>query len=202
MSSPARSARPRFDSRAQISAQIAPLAQHWTRTALAADGTVPLVADEEPFVSPAASFDLVVSALSLHAVNDLPGALLQIRHVLKPDGLFLGALFGGATLQELRAAFAAGEGDLRGGISPRVAPLADMRDLGALLQRAGLRDAGCRQRSVHGAIREFATLVSDLRALGETNCLAERVRASTLRRMCCRPCRHTTLPITLMLKAA
>jgi SAM-dependent methyltransferase len=166
-----------LSSRAQIFAQIAPLAQHWTRTALAADGTVPLVADEEAVPFPAASFDLVVSALSLHAVNDLPGALLQIRHVLKPDGLFLGALFGGATLQELRAAFAAGESDLRGGISPRVAPLADMRDLGALLQRAGFAMPVADSDLFTVQYREFATLVSDLRALGETNVLAERVRA-------------------------
>ena len=84
-----------------------------------------------------ASLDLVVSALALQAVNDLPGALVQIRRVLKPDGLFLAALFGGDTLTELRQSFAAAESELDGGVSPRVAPFADVREMGALLQRAG-----------------------------------------------------------------
>src|SRR6185437_14872754 len=83
------------------------------------------------------AFDLVVSVLALHAVNDLPGVLRQVRDKLKPDGLFLGALFGGETLRELREAFAAAEIETTGGVTPRVSPFADIRDLGALLQRAG-----------------------------------------------------------------
>ena len=87
--------------------------------------------------SPTATFDLVVSALALQFVNDLPGALVQIRRALKPDGLFLAALLGGETLTELRQSFAAAESEVEGGASPRVAPFADLRELGALLQRAG-----------------------------------------------------------------
>jgi NADH dehydrogenase [ubiquinone] 1 alpha subcomplex assembly factor 5 len=82
------------------------------------------------------SLDLVVSGLSLHLVNDLPGALVQIRRALKPDGLFLAALLGGATLTELRHVLLVAEEELEGGASPRVAPFADLPDLGALLQRA------------------------------------------------------------------
>ena len=79
----------------------------------------------------------MVSALALQFVNDLPGALVQIRRALKPDGLFLAALLGGDTLTELRQAFAAAETEIEGGVSPRVAPFADVREMGALLQRAG-----------------------------------------------------------------
>jgi SAM-dependent methyltransferase len=146
---------------------LAPLAAEWTETA---SGT----ADEEALPFAPESFDLVVSVLSLHAVNDLPGALVQIRRALKPDGLFLAALFGGETLHELRNAFAAGESETIGGVSPRVAPFADVRDLGGLLQRAGfaLPVADVERTTVRYS--SFDKLVSDLRALGETNALAER----------------------------
>jgi len=162
-----------LSTRNEVFAAIAPFAQRWTRTAL---GEGPLTADEETLPFASESFDLVVSALSLHAVNDLPGALVQIRNVLKPDGLFLAALFGGATLSELRTAFALGESEVLGGISPRVAPMADVRELGGLLQRAGFAlPVADSERTVvrYGA---FATLVDDLRALGETNALSDRVR--------------------------
>lgn len=170
-----------LNSRAGTFSQLRPLADRWTRTALAPGGHVELIADEEALPFPEEAFDLAVSALSLHAVNDLPGALLQIRRVLKPDGLFVAALFGGATLHELRDAFASGESETIGGISPRVAPFADVRDLGGLLQRAGfaLPVADCERSIVH--YRQFSTLVADLRALGETNVLAERAK-SLLRR--------------------
>jgi SAM-dependent methyltransferase len=123
-----------------------------------------------------ASFDLVTSMLALHAVNDLPGALVQIRRKLKPDGLFLGALFGGETLHELRDAFATAEIETTGGISPRVAPFADVRDLGGLLQRAGfaLPVADVERTTVN--YRDFSSLLRDLRAQGETNALALRSR--------------------------
>ncbi len=107
-----------------------PARRNWTQTA-------PGTADEEALPFAPETFDLIVSVLSLHAVNDLPGALVQIRRALKPDGLFLAALFGGETLHELREAFAAGESETVGGVSPRVSPFADVRDLGGLLQRAG-----------------------------------------------------------------
>ena len=123
-------------------------------------------------------FDLAVSILSLHGMNDLPGALVQIRRALKPDGLFVAALFGGATLFELRDAFAAGEIETIGGITPRVAPFADVRELGALLQRAGfaLPVADVERTTVR--YRDFATLANDLRLMGETNALAERQNLS------------------------
>lgn len=123
-------------------------------------------------------FDLAVSILSLHGMNDLPGALVQIRRALKPDGLFVAALFGGATLCELRDAFSAGEVETLGGITPRVAPFADVRELGALLQRAGfaLPVADVERTTVH--YHDFATLTNDLRLMGETNALAERQRLS------------------------
>lgn len=125
---------------------------------------------------PAGEYDLVTSTLALHWVNDLPGVLVQIRRALKPDGLFLGALFGGETLRELRAAFASAEIDTAGGVSPRVAPFADVRDLGGLLQRAGfaLPVADVERTTVrYGAL---SRLVADLRAHGQTNALVERSR--------------------------
>lgn len=128
-------------------------------------------------------FDLAVAILSLHGLNDLPGALAQIRRALKPDGLFLGALFGGATLFELREAMAAGEIATIGGITPRVAPMADVRELGALLQRAGFALPVADVERTMVRYRQFATLVNDLRAMGETNVLAgrqPRLRRATL----------------------
>src|SRR5215472_14156291 len=96
-----------------------------------------VVADEERLPFRDATLDLVVSGLALQFINDLPGALVQIRRALKPDGLFLAALIGGDSLTELRQAFAAAEAEIEGGVSPRVAPFIDVRTMGALLQRAG-----------------------------------------------------------------
>src|SRR5215208_6309193 len=105
--------------------------------ALAEGPDFAVVADEEALPFKDASLDLVVSALALQFVNDLPGTLIQIRRALKPDGLLLAALVGGDTLIELRQAFAAAEAEIEDGVSPRVAPFSDVRDMGALLQRAG-----------------------------------------------------------------
>ena len=160
-----------LSSRAEIFEAIKPFAANWVRTSLASGD---IVADEEALPFAEESFDLVVSALSLHAVNDLPGTLTQIRKILKPDGLFLGALFGGDTLRELRAAFAMGESEVLGGISPRVAPMADVRDLGGLLQRAGFALPVADSEKTIVRYGAFTTLVDDLRALGETNALVER----------------------------
>jgi NADH dehydrogenase [ubiquinone] 1 alpha subcomplex assembly factor 5 len=96
-----------------------------------------VVADEEFLPFAPASFDLVASALALHWVNDLPGALLQIRQVLKPDGLFLAAMLGGSSLTELRQCLLQAESEIEGGASPRVSPFVDLRDAAGLLQRAG-----------------------------------------------------------------
>ncbi len=121
-------------------------------------------------------FDLAVSIFSLQAVNDLPGALVQIRRALKPDGLFLGVLLGGATLSELRQSFAAAESETMGGISPRVSPFADVRDLGGLLQRAGFALPVTDMERIAVRYGEFAALVRDLRAHGMTNVMSERRR--------------------------
>lgn len=145
--------------------------------------TLRLVGDEErqPFRSEC--FDLAVSLLSLQTANDLPGALAQIRHVLKPDGLFLGALLGGQTLQELRRAMAQAEAELNGGASPRVAPFADLRDLGQLLQRAGLALPVTDIDRIVVRYDSLFGLMRDLRDLGLTNALADRNRRPPSRRL-------------------
>jgi SAM-dependent methyltransferase len=122
-------------------------------------------------------FDVAVSLFSLQWINDLPGALAQIRKVLKPDGLFVGALLGGGTLGELRAAFAHAESATRGGISPRVSPFADVRDVGGLLQRAGFALPVADVERLTVRYGDFFALARDLRAHGFTNVLAERSRA-------------------------
>jgi SAM-dependent methyltransferase len=152
------------------------------------DPTIGLVEGSEeavPFASE--RFDLVVSLLALQGANDLPGALVQARRVLKPDGLFTACLFGGATLTELRQAFAAAESDIEGGVSPRVAPFADVRDLGGLLQRAGLALPVADIDSLTVRYDTPFGLMADLRAMGLTNNLVDRRRAplkrATLLRM-------------------
>jgi SAM-dependent methyltransferase len=146
-----------------------------------------VVADEEALPFRDGSLDLVVSALALQFVNDLPGALIQVRRALKADGLLLAALLGGDTLTELRQAFAAAEAEVEGGASPHVAPFADVRELGALLQRAGfaLPVTDVDRLTVRYA-SPFA-LMADIRRMGATNALAERrrmpLRRATLLRM-------------------
>ncbi len=147
----------------------------------AAPGWRGVVADEEALPFREGAFDLVVSALALHQVNDLPGALVQIRRVLKPDGLFLACLAGGRTLFELRAAFAAAEAEIEGGASPRIAPFADVRDMGALLQRAGLALPVADVETIRVRYGSFFALLHDMRAMGATNVLHER-RRTPLRR--------------------
>jgi SAM-dependent methyltransferase len=140
-----------------------------------------LVADEEALPFGEAQFDLVVSALSLQQVNDLPGALVQVRRILKPDGLFLACLAGGRTLFELRAALAAAEAEIEGGISPRIAPFADVRDMGGLLQRAGFALPVADIDTILVRYDDCFGLLRDLRAMGATNVLHER-RRTPLRR--------------------
>jgi len=151
------------------------------------DARLRVAADEEALPFADGSLDLMASALALQFVNDLPGTLIQIRRALKPDGLFLAALIGGDSLTELREAFAQAESEIEGGVSPRVAPFADVRELGALLQRAGFAlpvvDSDrltVRYESVFGLMR-------DLRRMGATNMLTERrrtpLRRATLQRM-------------------
>jgi SAM-dependent methyltransferase len=146
-----------------------------------------VVCDEEALPFGAASLDLVVSALALQSVNDLPGTLIQIRRALKPDGLFLAALLGGETLSELRASFVAAESEIEGGVSPRVWPFVDVREAGVLLQRAqfALPVTDIDRVTVRYA-SPFA-LMEDLRRMGATGILADRrrtpLRRATLMRM-------------------
>jgi NADH dehydrogenase [ubiquinone] 1 alpha subcomplex assembly factor 5 len=141
---------------------------------LIADSSPDFVADEEALPLADHSFDLVVSNLALHWVNDLPGALLQIRRILVPDGLFLGAMLGGTTLHEVRQALLAAELALRGGAAQRVSPFADIRDAAGLLQRAGFALPVADRETVPVLYREPMRLFSDLRGMGETSALAEK----------------------------
>ena len=127
------------------------------------------------------SLDLVVSALALQFVNDLPGVLAQIRRALRPDGLLLAAMIGGDTLTELRQSFAAAEAELEGGVSPRVAPFADLRDIGALLQRAGFALPVTDVDRVVVRYSNAFALMQDLRRMGATNVLIERRRTPSRR---------------------
>ena len=135
-----------------------------------------------------ASADLALSALTLHAVNDLPGMLTQIRRALRPDGLFIGALFAGETLWELRAALTAAEIETTGGLSPRVAPMAEIRGLGALLQRAGFALPVADVDRLTVTYPSPLALLRDLRAMGEGNVLSERRRAFMRRETLIRTC--------------
>jgi SAM-dependent methyltransferase len=143
--------------------------------------------DEEALPFREASLDLVVSALALQFVNDLPGTLIQIRRALKPDGLFLAAMIGGDSLAELREAFAQAEAEVEGGVSPRVAPFADLRDLGALLQRAGFALPVTDVDRLTVRYASPLALMHDLRRMGAGNALSERrrtpLRRATLRRV-------------------
>jgi SAM-dependent methyltransferase len=127
------------------------------------------------------SLDLALSALAFQFVNDLPGVLAQIRRALRPDGLLLAAMIGGDSLTELRQSFAAAEAELEGGVSPRVAPFADLRDIGSLLQRAGLALPVTDVDRVVARYDNALALMADLRRMGATNILFERRRGPTRR---------------------
>jgi SAM-dependent methyltransferase len=149
--------------------------------------TLAVMADAEALPFRDATLDLVVSALALQFVNDLPGTLIQIKRALKPDGLFLAALVGGDTLTELRQAFAAAEAEIEDGISPHVAPFADLREMGTLLQRAGF---ALPVTDIDRLTVRYASpfdLMHDLRRMGASNPLIERLRRplkrATLMRM-------------------
>lgn len=135
-----------------------------------------LVVDEERLPFAPASLDLVVSLLSLHWTNDLPGGLIQIRRALRPDGLFLGAVLGGATLTELRQSLLQAEAELRGGAGPRVSPFADGADAAGLLQRAGFVLPVTDVDRVTVRYEHPLRLLQDLRRMGETNVLFDRDR--------------------------
>jgi SAM-dependent methyltransferase len=142
---------------------------------------IELVSSDETLPFRPESLDLVVSALALQFVNDLPGVLAQIRRALRPDGLLLAAMIGGDTLTELRQSFAAAEAECEGGVSPRVAPLADLRDVGGLLQRAGLALPVTDVDRIMVRYDNALALMTDLRRMGATNILLERRRQPTRR---------------------
>ena len=127
------------------------------------------------------SIDLAISALAFQFVNDLPGVLAQIRRALKPDGLLLAAMIGGDTLTELRQAFAEAEAECEGGVSPRVAPFADLRDAGALLQRAGFALPVTDVDQLVVRYDNAFALMADLRRMGASNVMIERRRTPTRR---------------------
>ena len=154
---------------ATVSADLSP--------AMAARNPAPVLAADEEFLPFApASFDLVVANLSLHWINDLPGALIQIRRALRPDGLFLASLPALGTLAELRAALSEAEAAVSGGAAPRVSPFPDLRDCASLLQRAGFALPVADVDELRLMYADPLALLRDLRAAGETNALVQRDR--------------------------
>ena len=147
--------------------------------AMVAQSPTPLkvVLDEEALPFSENSLDLIISALSLHWVNDIPGLLAQVFHCLKPDGLFLASLFGGETLIELRDCFSMAELDLRGGMTPRLSPMISIKDAGALLQQAGFALPVVDCDRIQVTYPHPLALLHDLRKMGETNALVNRSRA-------------------------
>lgn len=145
-----------------------------------------LVPDAETLALRPGAHDLVVHALALHWSNDPVGQLVQCRWALQPDGLMIAALLGGETLTELRQALARAEIETLGGLSPRVAPMGEIRDLGGLLQRAGFAMPVADSRRFDVSYASVVDLMHDLRAMGETNVLTERVRRPMRREMLAR----------------
>jgi SAM-dependent methyltransferase len=129
----------------------------------------------------AESCDLIVSGYALETVNDLPGTLIQLRRALKPDGLFMAALLGGRTLVELRDAMQSAEAEIIGGLSPRMHPMADIRDMGGLLQRAGFQLPVTDSESVTVRYADMFGLIRDLRGMAATNILIDRLKRPTRR---------------------
>lgn len=142
-----------------------------------------VIADAEVLDLPPGSQDLVIHALALHWSNDPVGQLIQCARALRPDGLLLAVLFGGQTLAELRAVLAQAESEVSGGLAPRVLPMAEIRDLGGLLQRAGLALPVADAQSQRVAYRDIFHLMADLRAMGEGNALQNRLRRMTSRQV-------------------
>jgi SAM-dependent methyltransferase len=140
-----------------------------------------IVADDEVLALDEGAHDLVIHAMCLHWANDPVGQLVQCRRALRPDGLFLGVLFGGRTLAELRASLAEAEAVVTGGLSPRVLPMGEIRDLGGLLQRAGFALPVADGSTWSVSYADAFGLMADLRAMGEANALQARLRRPTRR---------------------
>ncbi len=161
---------------------VGPRAALWAER-LAEGGLTPArpVPDSEPLGLAEGAHDLLVHALALHWSNDPVGQLVQSRRALRSDGLFLGLLFGGQTLGELRTALATAEVEITGGLSPRIAPMGEIRDLGGLLQRAGFAMPVADSHRLTVTYATAFDLLRDLRAMGETNVLRDRLRRPTRR---------------------
>ncbi len=142
-----------------------------------------IVRDDDVLALERGAHDLVIHMLSLHWANDPVGQLVQARLALKPDGMLICVLFGGQTLHELRAALAEAESRMTGGLSPRVAPMGEIRDLGGLLQRAGLSLPVADAETLTVSYATPRALMHDLRAMGEANAMASRLRRPTARRV-------------------
>lgn len=156
---------------------VSPFAEYWQ----SAFPEAQVVPDDDTLPLSVASFDLVVHAMSLHWANDPVGHIIQCRRALVPDGLFLGLCLGGQTLHELRSVLGQAETEEYGGLSPRIAPMAEIRDLGALLQRAGLSLPVADSFRLTAAYRDLPHLMQDLRAMAETNALTGRLKRPTRR---------------------
>ncbi len=140
-----------------------------------------VIGDEDVLDLTPSAHDLVIHAMALHWANDPVGQLIQCHRAMKPDGLLLAVCLGGDTLQELRAALGQAEIEVTGGLSPRIAPMAELRDLGGLLQRAGLALPVADKATLSAEYRDLVHLMRDLRAMGETNALADRLKHPTRR---------------------
>lgn len=136
------------------------------------------VCDEEALALAEGKFDAIFSLLTLHTVNDLPGALIQINRALKPDGVFIGAVFAAGTLEPLKQAFLNADVETTGGVRPRIAPFLDVRDAGGLLQRAGFQMPVADTESVVVNYSQPLSLLRDLRMMGEANALTQRSKAA------------------------
>lgn len=171
-------------------APVTPAVKRWIRSdetpAIADTDTQATNEEHLPFAP--ATLDLYVSLLTLHAVNDVPGVLAQVRRALKPDGLFLAAMFGGETLKELRHALAEAELEIDDGLSPRVFPFVDVRDIGAVLQRTGFGRPIVDVDTVTVRYEHPLKLMAELRGMAETNVLVERHRTFLKRRTLARAC--------------
>lgn len=160
---------------------VTPFPEHWQKLALSLPVSPRIVAPAETLKLAPESSDLLIHVFDLHWRNDPVGQLIQCRRALRPDGLFLGVLFGGQTLTELRACLGQAEIEVTGGLSPRVAPMAEVRDLGALLQRAGFALPVADSDPTTVTFSNPLKLFHDLRDMGEANALNDRLRHPTRR---------------------
>ncbi len=164
------------DAALEVQDRLTEVNRRFTKPAVVTGPNARIVPDSEVLDLEVSAHDLVIHGLSLHWANDPVGQIIQCHRALVPDGLFMGVMFGGQTLHELRAALAEVETALTGGLSPRIAPMGEIRDLGALLQRAGLALPVADSSLRHVTYTDALALMRDLRAMGEGNALAQRLK--------------------------